>query len=119
MRDPYFTITTYVTSLGSAFAGMPTAGLTLQAVIELAKKIELRLIRQGVMPDFYKTGGTRVEGYQSSQHTKFQIGSSSQPKGSFQQGQRPQERVHKSGRHGHNGARRPIIFGLSATSSSS
>ena len=28
MRDQYFVITTYVTSLGTAFAGMPTTGLT-------------------------------------------------------------------------------------------
>ena len=45
MRDQYFTVTTYVTGLGSAFAGMPIAGLTLESVIELAKEIELRLIR--------------------------------------------------------------------------
>ena len=53
MRDQYFAVTTYVTGLGSTFARMPTAGLTLESVIELAKEIELRLIRQGVMPDFY------------------------------------------------------------------
>ena len=44
MRDQYFAVTTYVTGLGSAIAGMPTAGLTLESVIKLAKKIELRLI---------------------------------------------------------------------------
>ena len=55
MRDQYFAVTTYVTGLGSIFAGMPTAGLTLEAVIELAKEIELRLIRQGVMPDLYQS----------------------------------------------------------------
>ena len=53
MRDQYFAVTTYVTGLGFAFAGMPTAGLTLESVIELAKEIELRLIRQGAMPDSY------------------------------------------------------------------
>ena len=53
MRDQYFAVTTYVTGLGSAFAGMPTDGLTLESVIELAKEIELRLIRQGVMSYFY------------------------------------------------------------------
>ena len=51
MRDQYFIVTTYVTGLSFAFAGKPTAGLTLESVIELAKEIELRLIRQGVMPD--------------------------------------------------------------------
>ena len=53
MRDQYFAVTTYVTGLGSAFTGMPTVGLTLESVIELAKEIELRLIRQGAMPDSY------------------------------------------------------------------
>ena len=57
MRDQYFTITTYVIGLGSAFAGMPIIGLTLESVIELAKEIELRLIKQGVMPDYYQMGG--------------------------------------------------------------
>ena len=45
MRDLYFAITTYITGLGFAFAGMPTTGLTLESVIELAKEIGLRLIR--------------------------------------------------------------------------
>ena len=45
MRDQYVTVTTYVTRLGSTFAGMPTTGLTLEFVIELAKEIELRLVR--------------------------------------------------------------------------
>ena len=53
MKDQYFAVTTYVTGLSSAFAGMPTAGLTLESVIELAKEIELRLISQGAMPDFF------------------------------------------------------------------
>ena len=53
MRDQYFTVTTYITILDSAFAGMPTTGLTLESVIELAKEIELRLIRQAVMYDYY------------------------------------------------------------------
>ena len=53
MRDQHFAVTTYIIGLGSAFAGMPTIGLTLESLIELAKEIELRLIRQGVMPDFY------------------------------------------------------------------
>ena len=62
-RLSHFAIITYVTSLGIAFVGMPTTRLTLESVIELAKKIELRLIRQGVMPDSYQregvlTGGT-------------------------------------------------------------
>ena len=60
MRDQYFAITTYITGLGFAFAGMPTIGLTLESVIEFAKEIELRLIRQGVMPDFYQIGGTKA-----------------------------------------------------------
>ena len=62
MRDQYFTVTTYVTGLGSAFARMPTTGLTLESVIELAKEIELRLIRQGVMPDLYQMGGVLIGG---------------------------------------------------------
>ena len=53
MRDQYFAVITYVTGLGPAFAGMPTAGLTLEFVIELAKEIELKLIRHGFMLDFY------------------------------------------------------------------
>ena len=53
MRDQYFTVTTYVTGLGSAFTGMPTTGLTLEFVIELAKEIELKLIRHEFMLDFY------------------------------------------------------------------
>ena len=59
MRDEYFTVTIYVIGLGSAFTGMATIGLTLEFVIELAKKIELRLVRQGAMPDFYQMGGLR------------------------------------------------------------
>ena len=77
MRDQYFTVSTYVTGLGSAFAEMPTAGLTLESVIELAKEIELRLIRQGVMPDLYQVGNALTSGFQSAQHPVFQIGSSS------------------------------------------
>ena len=53
MRDQYFAVTTYVTGLGSIFSGMPISGLTLESVIELAKEIELRLIRQGAIPDSY------------------------------------------------------------------
>ena len=45
MRDQYFAVTTYVTGLGSAFVGMAMAGLTLDSVIELAREIELRLVR--------------------------------------------------------------------------
>ena len=67
IRDQYFIVTTYVTSLGSVFVGMPTVGLDLEAVTELAKEIELRLIRQGVMPDFYQTRGTRAGGYSNLQ----------------------------------------------------
>ena len=78
MRDQYFAITTYVTGLGSAFAGMATAGLTLESVIELAKEIELRLVRQGAMPDFYQMGDLWSGGFQSTPYTTFQIGSSSQ-----------------------------------------
>ena len=62
----------------TAFAGMPTAGLTLESVIELAKEIELRLIRQGVMPDLYQVGDVLTRGSQNTQHTIFQIGPSSQ-----------------------------------------
>ena len=40
MMDRYFAITTFVTSLGTAFTGMPTTGLTLEEVMELAKEIE-------------------------------------------------------------------------------
>ena len=83
MRDQYFAITTYVIGLGSAFAGMPTTGLTLEAVMELAREIEQRLIRQGVMPNYYQTGGVRVGGSQSAQHTGFQMGTSSQPREPF------------------------------------
>ena len=53
MRDQYFSITIYVTGLGSAFTRIPTTVLTLEYVIELGKEIELRLVRQRVMPDFY------------------------------------------------------------------
>ena len=60
MRDQYFAITTYVTGLGSAFSGMPTVGLTLEVVMELAREIEQRLIRQGFILDYYQTGGVRV-----------------------------------------------------------
>ena len=63
IRDQYITVTTYVTSLGSIFAGIPTTGLSLEAMTELAKEIKLRLIRQGVMPNFYQIGGTRAGGY--------------------------------------------------------
>ena len=66
MGDQYFAVTTYVTGLGSAFTGMPTTGLTLKFVIELAKEIELRLIRQGVMPDYYQMGGVLIGGSQST-----------------------------------------------------
>ena len=62
MRDQYFVVTTYVTGLGSIFAGMPTTGLTLESVIDLAEEIELRLIRQGVFPDFYQMGGVQAGG---------------------------------------------------------
>ena len=60
MRDQYFVVTTYVTGLGSTFIGMPTIGLTLESLIELAKEIELKLIRQGVMPYFYQIGGVQA-----------------------------------------------------------
>ena len=40
MMDRYFAITTFITGLGTAFARMPTTGLTLVEVVELAKKIE-------------------------------------------------------------------------------
>ena len=53
MMDWYFTIITFITGLGTTFAGMPTTGLTLEEVMELAKEIEQKLIRQGVMPDYY------------------------------------------------------------------
>ena len=71
MRGQYFAVTTYVTSLGSAFAGMPIAGLTLESVIELAKEIELMLIRQEVMPDLYQVGGVLTRESQSTQHNTF------------------------------------------------
>ena len=77
IRDQYFTITTYVTGLGFAFAGMPTTGLTLEAVIELAKEIELKLIRQRVMPDLYQTKGVLIGISQNTHGTTFQIGSHS------------------------------------------
>ena len=86
MRDQYFTITTYGTGLGSTFAEMPTTGLTLESVIELAKEIELRLVRQRVMSDFYQIGGTQAGGSQSTQYMIFQISSSSQQRGLVQQG---------------------------------
>ena len=76
MRDQHFAVTTYVTGLGSAFAGMPIAGLTLKSVIELAKKIELRLIKQRVMPHLHQVGGVLTRGSQSTQHTTFQMGPS-------------------------------------------
>ena len=60
MRDQYFAVTTYVTGLGFTFARMSTTGLTLESLIELAKEIELRLIRQGVMPYFYQMGGVQA-----------------------------------------------------------
>ena len=77
IRDQYFAVTTYVTGLGFAFARMPTAGLTLEVVIELAKGIELRLIRQGVMPDLYQTEGVLIGRSQNTPGTTFQIGSHS------------------------------------------
>ena len=76
MRGQYFAVTIYVTGLGFAFAGMPTEGLTLESVIELAKEIELRLISQGAMPDFYQIGGVLTGGSQSTQRPIFQDGSS-------------------------------------------
>ena len=71
MRDQYFAVTTYITGLGSTFTGMPTAGLTLESVIELAKEIELMLIRQEVMPDLYQVGGVLTRESQSTQHNTF------------------------------------------------
>ena len=71
MRDQYFAVTTYIIGLGSAFAGMPTAGLTLESVIDLAKEIELRLIRQGVMPDSYQIRGVLTGRSQSTQRSTF------------------------------------------------
>ena len=53
IRDQYFTITIYVTSLGTAFTEMPIIGLTLEKVMKLDKEIEQRLIRQEVIPDYY------------------------------------------------------------------
>ena len=88
MRDQYFIVTTYVIGLGSALAGMSTTGMTLEYVIELAKEIELRLIRQGVIPDFYQIGGVQAGGSQSMQYTTFQTGFASQQRGSIQQDQR-------------------------------
>ena len=99
MRDHYFTVTIYVTGLGFAFAGMPTAGLTLEAIIELAKGIEFRLIRQGVMPDLYQTEGVLIGRSQSTHGTTFQIGSYSQQRGPIQHSQRLQSKYHKSGKH--------------------
>ena len=94
MRDQYFIVTTYVTGLGSTFARMPTAGLTLESVIELAKEIELRLIKQGAMPDSYQIGGVLTGGSQSIQRSIFQIGSTSHQREPFQQ--RSQHRVQQS-----------------------
>ena len=71
IRDQYFVITTYITYLGTAFVGMPTACLKLEEVMELAKEIEQRVIRQGVMPDYYQTGGTKVGGSQSASIQRF------------------------------------------------
>lgn len=48
MRDQYFSITTYVTGFGTAIVEMPTIGLTLEEVMEFAKDIEYRFIREGV-----------------------------------------------------------------------
>ena len=45
MHDQYFAVTIYVTGLSPTFTGMATTGLTLESVIEFAKKIELRLVR--------------------------------------------------------------------------
>ena len=78
---------------------MPTAGLTLKAVIELAKGIELRLIRQGVMPDLYQTEGVLIGRSQSTHGTSFQIGSHNQQRGPIQHSQRLQLKYHKSGKH--------------------
>ena len=50
---------------------MPNTGLTLDSVIELAKEIELILIRQGVMLDYYQMGGILTRGSQSTQYTIF------------------------------------------------
>ena len=47
------------------------------------------------------------------------MGTSSQPRGHFQQGHKPPHRVHKSGRHGHSGIHKSPRFGLGATSISS
>ena len=120
MRDQYFTVSTYVTGLGSAFAEMPTAGLTLESVIELAKEIELRLIRQGVMPDLYQVRNVLTRGYQSAQHTVFQIGSSScSQRNQTRQNQQSHSRVHRKSRHGHSGIYMPNRFGASTINSSS
>ena len=99
IRDQYFAVTTYVTSLGFAFAGMPTAGLTLEAVIQLAKGIELRLIRQGVMPDLYQTEGVLIGRSQNTPSTTFQIRSHSYQRGPVQHNQRQQSKYHKSGKY--------------------
>ena len=71
MRDQYFAVTTYVTGLGPVFVGMATADLTLDSVIELAREIELRLVRQGAMPDFSQMGGVRTGGFQSTSYFTF------------------------------------------------
>ena len=66
MCNQYFAVTIYVTGLGSVFACIATADLTLESVIELAREIELRLVRQGVMPDFSQIGCVRIGGFQST-----------------------------------------------------
>lgn len=119
MRDQYFVVTTYVTGLGPAFAGMLTTGLNLESVIEMAKEIELRLVRQGAMLDFDQMRGSQTVGFQSTPYSTFQIGSSSQQRGLVQQSQRQQPRYHGSMRHGRGGVRRPVRFSFGATSNSS
>ena len=118
MRDQYFAVSIYITGLGSAFAEMPTAGLTLESVIELAKEIELRLIRQGVMPDLYQVRNVLTRGYQSAQHTVFQIGSSSsEQRNRIQQTHQSHSRVHRNSSHGRSRIRRPNRFGTGTISS--
>lgn len=71
MRDQYFTVMTYVTGLSPTFAGMLTTGLNLETVIEMAKEIELRLVRQGAMPDFDHIRGSKTVGFQSTPYSTF------------------------------------------------
>ena len=118
MKDQYFAVSTYVTGLGSAFAGMPTARLTLESMIELAKEIELRLIRQGVMPDLYQVGNALTSRFQSAQHPVFQIGSSgSEQRNRIQQTHQSHSRVHRNSSHGRSRIRRPNRFGTGTISS--